>query len=252
MEILQDCSPTLWWSSGWWQNQGAWFCVAFTALGINSTEWLFKGFDSTAWSEQKNWNSNVFGIKMLPCSLFKWWLNHQKHFRTKKCTEKRERWTSRPGKGCLHFFRPSPSSLCLISLLCCAFLEFQHWNCFWLLGFQPVLKSFDPRYRKLKQLLILYRSMTRLSVCNRMQTLCLEFWVKFAKALNRPGTMSMKTPNYHSRHMGGPRWPLPPGRPTGIENFFGVGAMDALKKLEIYMTDAKIEGTRSFESALPE
>lgn len=35
-------------------------------------------------------------------------------------------------------------------------------------------------------------------------------------------------------------------------NFFGVGAMDALMKLEICMTDAKIEGTRSFESALPE
>ena len=35
-------------------------------------------------------------------------------------------------------------------------------------------------------------------------------------------------------------------------NFFGVGAMDASMKLEICMTDAKIEGTRSFESALPE
>ena len=35
-------------------------------------------------------------------------------------------------------------------------------------------------------------------------------------------------------------------------NFFGVGAVDALMKLEICMTDAKIEGTRSFESALPE
>ena len=35
-------------------------------------------------------------------------------------------------------------------------------------------------------------------------------------------------------------------------NFFGVGAMDALMKLEICMTDAKIEGIRSFESTLPE
>ena len=34
--------------------------------------------------------------------------------------------------------------------------------------------------------------------------------------------------------------------------FFGVGVMDALMKIEICMTDAKIEGTFSFESALPE
>ena len=64
----------------------------------------------------------------------------------------------------------------------------------------------------------------------------------------------------HIRHIGGPRWPLPPRRPMGLENFaglcvkkfFGVGAMDALMKLEICLTDAKIEEIRSFEFALPE
>ena len=35
-------------------------------------------------------------------------------------------------------------------------------------------------------------------------------------------------------------------------NFFGIGAMDEFMKLEICMTAAQIEGTRSFESALPE
>ena len=37
-----------------------------------------------------------------------------------------------------------------------------------------------------------------------------------------------------------------------LRNFFGLGAMDALMKLEICLTDAKIEESRSFESALPE
>ena len=135
--------------------------------GLIPVNGFSKGLISLHDPNKKKSNSNVFGIKMLSCSLLKW-LIRQKHFRTKQWTEKRERWTSRPGKGYLHFFRPSPSSLCLISLLCCAFLEFQHWNCFWLLRFPPVLKSFDPRCRKLNQLLILYRSMTRLNVCNRI------------------------------------------------------------------------------------